>query len=215
MGTPPTSSASSLSSTRSAARPAESVSEARGTPTAKKSAVLKLLNVRSRNHLGLERYEELVRAAKSTLALPRAQVALWQELPLIISRIELFTTQLAELRARMTAALNKTPEGARLVTIPDVNAVMAATFLGSISDLRAYESSAQVLKIAGLSLVERSSRLLKGKDRISQRGPGAATAALPLRAAGRAHGRDLSRRVPDAPREEWREEDFRPDGDQP
>ena len=46
----------------------------------------------------------------------------------------------------------------------------AATFLGSIGDPQAYESSAQVLKVAGLSLVERSSGLLKGKERISKRG---------------------------------------------
>ena len=137
---------------------------------AKKPAVVKLLRTTSRNHLGLERYEQLVAAARSTLALPGAQVALCHELPLIIERLALFTAQLAELKARMIAALDETPEGTCLLTIPGVNAVTAATFLGSIGDPRAYESSAQVLKMAGLSLVERSSGLLKGKERISKRG---------------------------------------------
>ena len=97
-------------------------------------------------------------------------MALCHELPLIIARLALFTAQLAELKARMVAALDETPEGACLLTIPGVNAVTAATFLGSIGDPRAYESSAQVLKMAGLSLVERSSGILKGKERISKRG---------------------------------------------
>jgi transposase len=56
------------------------------------------------------------------------------------------------------------------LTIPGVQPVTAATFLGSIGDPKAYESSAQVLKLAGLSLVERSSGLLKGQQRISKRG---------------------------------------------
>jgi transposase len=137
---------------------------------APKKKVLKLLHESSRGHLGIERYEELMEAARITLALPGAQNALRDEIPLIIDRIELFTEQLATLKARMIAALGDTPEGAFLLTIPGVQPITAATFLGSIGDPRAYESSAQVLKLAGLSLVERSSGLLKGKQRISKRG---------------------------------------------
>ncbi len=137
---------------------------------ANKTRVIALLRKTSRNHLGAERYEELVSAARTTLALPGAQLALCREIPLIIDRIELFTAQIAELKARMIASLEETSEAEFLLTIPGVNAVTAATFLGSIGDPRAYESSAQVLKVAGLSLVERSSGLLKGKERISKRG---------------------------------------------
>jgi hypothetical protein len=82
--------------------------------------------------------------------------ALRDEIPLIIDQIELFTIQLATLKARMIATLDDTPEAAFLLTIHGVQPVTAATFLGSIGDPRAYESSAQVLKLAGLSLVERS-----------------------------------------------------------
>jgi len=137
---------------------------------AKKPRVIALFRKTSRNHLGAERYEELVSAARTTLALPGAQLALCREIPLIIDRIELFTAQIAELKARMIASLEEAPEAEFLLTIPGVNAVTAATFLGSIGDPRAYESSGQVLKVAGLSLVERSSGLLKGKRSVSRRG---------------------------------------------
>lgn len=137
---------------------------------ASKKQVLKLLHVTSRGHLGLERYEELMDAARITLALPGAQNALRDEIPLIIDRVELFNAQLATLKTRMIATLDETPEGVFLLTIPGVQPVTAATFLGSIGDPRAYESSSQVLKLAGLSLVERSSGLLKGHQRISKRG---------------------------------------------
>ena len=132
--------------------------------------VMRLLKETSRNHLGAERYEELVAAARTTLALPGAQLVLRDEIPLIIERIELFSAQLETLRERMVRALDETPEAPYLLTIPGVQPVTAASFLGSIGDPKAYDSSAQVLKMAGLSLVERSSGLLKGRQRISKRG---------------------------------------------
>src|SRR5690606_19171765 len=67
--------------------------------------VMRLLKETSRNHLGAERYEELVAAARTTLALPGAQLVLRDEIPLIIERIELFNDQLEELRERMVRAL--------------------------------------------------------------------------------------------------------------
>jgi transposase len=137
---------------------------------APKRRIVKLLHETSRGHLGEARYQELITAAKTTLALPGAQGALTSEIPLIIERIEVFSAQLATLKSRMIAALDETPEAEFLLTIPGVQPVTAATFLGSIGDPSAYESSAQVLKVAGLSLVERSSGLLKGKQRISKRG---------------------------------------------
>jgi transposase len=137
---------------------------------AKKSAVIKLLDTTSRGHLGEERYQELVAAAKATLALPGAQGVLRDEIPLIIERIELFTAPLAAVKQRRVLALEHAPEAPYLLTIPGVQPVTAATFLGSLGDPQAYESSAQVLKMAGLSLVERSSGLLKGRERISKRG---------------------------------------------
>src|SRR5690606_382045 len=105
---------------------------------------MRLLKETSRNHLGAERYEELVAAARSTLALPGAQLVLRDEIPLIIERIELFSAQLETLKQRMVRALAKTPEAPFLLTIPGVQPVTAASFLGSIGDPKAYESSAQV-----------------------------------------------------------------------
>jgi hypothetical protein len=48
--------------------------------------------------------------------------------------------------------------------------VTAATFLGCVGDVRAYDSSKQIIRLAGLSLVEASSGTHKGRERISKRG---------------------------------------------
>ncbi|MBK6423700.1 MAG: IS110 family transposase [Gemmatimonadetes bacterium] len=67
----------------------------------------------------------------------------------------------------MVDALQGVPETPYLLSIPKVAPVTAAVFLGSIGDPRAYESSGQILRVAGLSLIERSSGILRGTKRIS------------------------------------------------
>lgn len=137
---------------------------------APKRRVLAVLHRASRGHVGPERYEALMAAARDTLALPGAQGVLKDELPLIIARLELCDAQLATLKQRMIATMRELPEAAALLTIPGVAPVTAATFLGCVGDPTAYTSSAQILKLAGLSLVERSSGVTQGRRRLSKRG---------------------------------------------
>jgi transposase len=77
----------------------------------------------------------------------------------------------------MAATLTRLPEAPYLLTIPLVAPVTAAVFLGSIGDPQAYSSAREVLKVAGLSLVERSSGILVGQKRIAKRGRPALRAA--------------------------------------
>src|SRR5256885_721069 len=93
-----------------------------------------------------------------------------REILLTLERIALFERQIKALEAELVAALQAVPETPYLLSIPKIAPVTAAIFLGSIGDPRAYESGAQILRVAGLSLVERSSGVLRGTKRISKRG---------------------------------------------
>lgn len=137
---------------------------------APKRQVMKLLRETSRNHLGVARYDELIAAAKATLALTGTHRVLKDEVPMLIELIETYVRQIAQVETLMAEALDRTPEAPYLLSIPGVAPVTAAVFLGSIGDPAAYDSSKQVLRVAGLTLVERSSGLLKGQKRISKRG---------------------------------------------
>jgi transposase len=137
---------------------------------APKADVLALLDRESRGHLGEARYVELVTAARSTLALDVAQGALKAELPLLVERLQLYDRQKLELERQMQAVLATLPEAAALCTIPGVAPVSAAVFLGAIGDPTAYASSREVLKLAGLGLLEKSSGASRGKPRLSKRG---------------------------------------------
>jgi transposase len=62
------------------------------------------------------------------------------------------------------------PEAQALMSIPNLSPITAAIFLGSTGDPQAYSSGWEVVRLAGLTLVEASSGTHKGMPRISKRG---------------------------------------------
>ena len=137
---------------------------------AKPLHVRRVLKAASRNHGVRETYAKLVEAATHTVALPQSQGAQAAELPLLVERLELYERQLAAIETMMAERLRKLPAARALLTIPNVAPVTAAVFLGSLGDPASYSSGREIIALAGLTLVERSSGILKGERRISKRG---------------------------------------------
>ncbi|MEJ2217575.1 MAG: transposase [Gemmatimonadota bacterium] len=120
--------------------------------------VLKLIGSVSRGHLGLATYEELVERAEATIALPGAQGVLREEIPLQLELLDTYERQLQAVDASMVGALDQAPEADALLSIPKLGQVMAAVFLGSIGDPQAYDSSRQILRVAGTTTAVGRSR---------------------------------------------------------
>lgn len=137
---------------------------------ASKRKIVHLLRTQSRNHLGVSKYLQLAAAARHTVALTNAQGAMRDEIPLLIERLWLYDQQIKYLNQRMVAGIETMPAAAALLTIPHVAPVTAAVFLGCVGDPRSYDSSRQIIALAGLTLVERSSGMSRGRQRISKRG---------------------------------------------
>lgn len=137
---------------------------------APKRAVLKVIRSASRGHLGEGIYEELRKTAELSVALRGSQDSLKREIRLLLEQIDIYTRQIRSLEASMIEVLQKLPEAACLCSIPGVAAVSAAVFLGCIGDVQAYNSARQILNLAGLSLVESSSGMKHGNERISKAG---------------------------------------------
>lgn len=89
---------------------------------------------------------------------------------MLLDQLELYLAQIKVTELAMIEALGALPEAPCLLSIPGVAAPTAAMFLGSIGDPRAYHSNREVLKLAGLSMVERSSGVTQGRRRISKAG---------------------------------------------
>jgi transposase len=129
-----------------------------------------VLRKASRGHLGEAAYARLRAGAEASVALPGARAGLKRELRLLQDQLALYKRHIKALQESMVEVMRQIPEAACLTSIPGVAPVSAAVFLGSIGDVRAYRSSRQVLKLAGMSLVEDSSGMRHGYDRLSKSG---------------------------------------------
>ena len=137
---------------------------------APKRNVVRLLKEVSRGQCREDTYEQLLERARGTVALTNGGGVLQTELRLLVERLRLFRKQEEALQKAMAEALRRTPAGPHLLTIPKTGPATAAAFLGMLGDPRAYESSRQVLMMAGLNLVPNSSGIRAGTLRLSKRG---------------------------------------------
>jgi len=137
---------------------------------APKRTVLRFPREHSRGQFKAETCDKLLAAAEATIGLPGAQSRLRSDITRSLDRLALYERQLKEIDGELVEALAAVPEAQHLLSIPMVAPVTAAIFLGSIGDPQAYETAEQVLKVAGLSLIERSSGILHGTQRLSKRG---------------------------------------------
>jgi len=124
----------------------------------------------SRGQCGRERAEALLEAAGRSVGIRRGVAAHEFALAQLLEELRAVLAQLASVEAAQAAALAKVPYGKRLLTVPGLGVVSVATLVGELGDLRDYRVAKQVLKMAGLDLVEDSSGSRDGHRHISRRG---------------------------------------------
>ncbi|PIQ27526.1 hypothetical protein COW64_07095, partial [bacterium (Candidatus Blackallbacteria) CG18_big_fil_WC_8_21_14_2_50_49_26] len=92
------------------------------------------------------------------------------EVAALVRLIQRTREQLLELKAQMQAAILRIDYGHLLLDIPAMGEVCISSILGELGDLRGYSHKAQVLKMAGLNLIVKSSGKKIGRARISRQG---------------------------------------------
>lgn len=132
--------------------------------------VLELVRTVSRGQFTEAKLDKLLTAARESISLSEAQTAPSTELPMLARRIRMLGEERDVIVEAMEKVMERLPEVPYLKTIPSIGAYAAGVYLGSIGDARAYQSVEQVLKVAGLNLVESSSGIRLGRKRISKRG---------------------------------------------
>jgi transposase len=132
--------------------------------------LLDAIRTGSNGHLGQHAGARVRAAAAASVALPETGCARANEIVRLLEQLSLIMGQRSEVDTDLVTALDDVPEGAFLLTIPGVAPLSAAVFLGCIGDPRVYHSARQVLRLAGLSLVERSSGVQSGARRLAKGG---------------------------------------------
>jgi transposase len=137
---------------------------------APKGTVARYARTVSRGKVVGERLEALYEAARETIALPSAPEERRLEIQGLLARWALVRAQQADVDRRLTVLLDPVPAAQALRTVPEVNAVCAGTLLAELGTPGDYVHPRQVLKLAGMNLVEKSSGDVTGRKRQSKRG---------------------------------------------
>jgi transposase len=104
------------------------------------------------------------------VALTQGSTARRREIRALLARWALVREQIAEVEAALAAHVERCPAARALLTLPEVSAVCAGTIVAELGTPEDYESPRQVLKLAEMNLVEKSSGLYRGRTRQSKRG---------------------------------------------
>lgn len=133
-------------------------------------AVRRLAKRVSQNHYGPAKVDALLQAARDTVALTQGADARRLAILGLLERWAVVREQLATVDAALAASVATCRPARALLTLPEVSAVCAATIVAELGTPDDYEHPRQVLKLAGMNLVEKSSGLYRGRTRQSKRG---------------------------------------------
>ena len=120
--------------------------------------------------VGINRAEKLYKAATSSIGLTEGTEAARIEISTLLAQFELYAKQIETIMDKVMGILEKIPGTAQMLSIPGVGVTTIAGFLAEVGDLRNYDHSQQIIRLAGLNLKENSSGMRKGKTGISKRG---------------------------------------------
>lgn len=133
--------------------------------------VLRLVKKVSRNHIKPTKVRALLASARETVGLVDGADQRRHEMKDLFARWRLVRRQLEELDTQIAALVELCPEAERLMTVPEIGTLCAATIVAELGTPDSYEHPAQVLKLAGMNLVGRDSGLsVSGRRWQSKRG---------------------------------------------
>lgn len=118
---------------------------------------------------GESRAQKLVDAAARSIGL-KGGTAVRQELWQLMEEHELLVKQYNDIMSLIEELLKQIPGADRLLKVPGAGIVTVAGFLSEVGDISRFTDPKQILKLAGLAVVENSSGKRKGISGISRRG---------------------------------------------
>ncbi len=125
--------------------------------TASPRTVMTFVRRSSHGQLDADRVRKLIAATRATIGLPDAPAERRLEIQFILSRWALVREQLAELDARIATLVDECPEAKVLLSVPSISEVCAATLVAELGTPADYEHWRQVIKLAGMNIVTKSS----------------------------------------------------------
>ncbi len=124
----------------------------------------------SRGRLGLDRSRELIEAARHSVGIDQGVRSIALEIKYLVETIESTQRFIDFLETDIENHLHSIPYSRNILSIKGVGLITAAGLIGETGDIRAYTTTKELEKLAGLDLYEISSGKHKGMRRITKRG---------------------------------------------
>ena len=120
--------------------------------------------------IGIKRARHLVAAAKSSAGCREGTKMALMALKMLLEEYSMYQQQITTILTEMTKALEQISYAKKLMDIKGLGMVTVAGIVAEIGDVSRFDDAKQIIKYAGLNLVENSSGKHKGITRISKRG---------------------------------------------
>jgi transposase len=128
--------------------------------------------------VGIKRAKELVEAAKDSVGCVEGMASAKMSLEMLLDEYDMYMGQYDKTVAAIEELLKLIPYADNIIRIKGIGLLTAAGIIAEIGDISRFDDAKQVIKYAGLNLVENSSGKHKGMTRISKRGRRQLRAAL-------------------------------------
>jgi len=123
-----------------------------------------------RRGVGLNKIKKLVLASKNSIGIEEGLAFAEQEIEYLLDKYDLFDNRLDAVEEKISGICSKLNETKKIVKIKGIGTNTAGGIVGELGNIRKYNNPRQMMKMAGLSLIENSSGKKKGKTSISKRG---------------------------------------------
>jgi len=120
--------------------------------------------------IGAKRAKALVNAAQDSVGCVEGTTSAVMSLEMLLDEYDMYKRQYDRTVAAIEELLRQVPYADKIIRIKGIGIITAAGIIAEIGDISRFDDAKQVIKYAGLNLVENSSGKHKGRTRISKRG---------------------------------------------
>lgn len=120
--------------------------------------------------VGINKIQELKRAATESIGLRQGAAMAKLELTTLLDKYDLIQMKFEELDSKIDDLIEHIPGVQQMLAIKGVGRDTVAGFFAEVGDLQDYSHPRQIIKLAGLSLKENTSGKHKGQTKITKRG---------------------------------------------
>lgn len=139
---------------------------------------------RLRKGVGRRKIKKLIEAAKKSIGMKTGLQIAKIEINYLIGKYDKFENERKKLLEEIKKISKNLTEVKKIESIKGIGLKTASVIIAELGDLNNYNHSSQVIKMAGLSLIEHSSGKFKGQTKISKRGRSQLRKALYLAMVG-------------------------------